>query len=231
MAFLAKDTQNETHWTRRELRLRTDPRPVLIEQERARRKEQPTQPDERARPCDAECAEHLHREQRERRADAGPHDRIRGERGSGVLQVGVHQERKEAVEHERHRSPDGHRRERRHDPVHAGVLARPPQPERAQDEHRAADHRAVQALLGGREAAVLDDELGVVLGEGDSEVCADGGADAHADEDKTGFAAVEAASGDEDERDGFEHWRWDIKITFEMKRNVWMDGLLAYKTP
>ena len=70
-----------------------------------------------------------------------------------------------------------------------------------------------------------------MLGEGDGEVCADGGADAHADEDKTGFAAVEAASGDEDERDGFEHWRWDIKITFEMKRNVWMDGLLAYKTP
>ena len=85
----SREERAETHRTRRELRLGPDPRPIPIEQERARREEQRAQPDERARPVDAQPLEHLHGEERERGADRGADDRVRGERGCAVLQVRV----------------------------------------------------------------------------------------------------------------------------------------------
>ena len=78
-----------THQTRRELGPRADARAVPVKQERARREEERAEADERARPVDPEPLEHLHREERERRADGRAHDRVRRERRRRVLQVRV----------------------------------------------------------------------------------------------------------------------------------------------
>ena len=127
---------------RRELGLGADPRPIAIEQEWARREEHAAEADERARPVDAQPLEHLHGEERERCADRGTDDRVRGERGRAVLQVRVDEVRlcsgaglcqlpvslrrseggetyQEGVEDERHADTKRDRREGGHDPVDA----------------------------------------------------------------------------------------------------------------
>ena len=111
----------------------------------------------------------------------------------------------ERVKDERNARADRDRRERRHDPVHARVLARPPEPERPSDERGRADHGPKEALLGRGEAAPLDDEVRVVLRERDGEVRADRGADPDADEDEAGLADVEPTCADENEGERLEH--------------------------
>ena len=128
---------------------------------------------------DTHIFEHLHREQWERRRNRGTHDGVRSERGRAehqirvdkiallqrsanipkILQQTTHQERHED---QANRRADDDRAQAGHVPGHAGVLACPAEPEDADNEEGAADHRAEEALLGWREALPLRDELWVV---------------------------------------------------------------------
>ena len=88
--------------------------------------------------------------------------------------------------------------------MHIRILSRPPEPERADDHERPADHRAQQALLRRREPAPLADEPRVVRGEHDVDERAERGADADGDEDEAHVRDAEVSPGDEDDGDGGE---------------------------
>ena len=102
---------------------------------------------------------------------------------------------------------DRDRRERGDVPRHAGVVARPSEPERAEDEERRAEHRAEEALLGRGEPAPCADEARIVPRRGQEGRRAEARADAHADEDEPALVECEAARVDENDREGFEYWR------------------------
>ena len=114
----------------------------------------------------------------------------------------------ERVENKGYARSNGDRREGGGDPVHTRVLASPPEPEGTDDKRGSADHCTIEALLRRREPAPLDNERGVMPGEGDGEVRPDSRPEPDTDEDEAGLADVEAPRANEDEGNRLEHWAY-----------------------
>lgn len=107
----------------------------------------------------------------------------------------------EGHEDKRDGCADEDRAERGHIPRHRRVLARPPEPEDANNEDRSRNHCANEALLRWWKATPLGDEGWVLAGEKVVDDRSDGGAEADADEGQAVLAEREAAANDEDDRE------------------------------
>jgi hypothetical protein len=137
---------------------------------------------------------------------------------------GAHHER---VEDERHAKADQHRAERGHDPVYRGRVARPAEPEDADDEGWAGNHCAVQPLLGRRGATPLLEQCGVVAREKDVKRGAENSAEADEEEDEAGLLDGETPYLAKYDRERLEHCTTAIKSAVVQQDAEGTDGRAA----
>lgn len=163
---------------RSELAHRTDLLPVDEEQDRDRDHRSGDEPQQARGPVDAQPAEHLDREQRERAAETAPHERVGRDGRVGEHQVHVDDVVEPLHEDDQHPGPHGDAREDLRDPVHARGR-RPSEPEEPDRQQERGDHHGRETLLGDDAALLLQLAREARLGDvGDH-----GGAEHDADEE------------------------------------------------